>query len=87
MLKMYVNCLSSFLRSAKEHVLGLSGVSSAGDVEKADMSADDSVFEETIIAEYALVINGHSLVRYVTLFSIFLCSNYEFILCLFLFRY
>ncbi|XP_074488577.1 putative phospholipid-transporting ATPase IM [Sebastes fasciatus] len=49
------------LRSAKEHVLGLSGVSSAGDVEKADMSADDSVFEETIIAEYALVINGHSL--------------------------
>lgn len=28
------------------------------------MFADDSVFEETIIAEYALVINGHSLVRH-----------------------
>ncbi|XP_035810461.2 probable phospholipid-transporting ATPase IM isoform X1 [Amphiprion ocellaris] len=47
------------LRSAKEHILGLSRVSSAGDVEK--MCAEDSVFEETIIAEYALVINGHSL--------------------------
>ncbi|XP_071752711.2 phospholipid-transporting ATPase ID [Centroberyx gerrardi] len=49
------------LRSAKEQILGLSRVSSAGDVEKTDMSADDSVFEETIIAEYALIINGHSL--------------------------
>ncbi|KAM9352340.1 putative phospholipid-transporting ATPase IM [Symphorus nematophorus] len=49
------------LRSAKEHILGLSRVSSAGDVEKSDVFADDSVFEETIIAEYALVINGHSL--------------------------
>ncbi|XP_028263560.1 phospholipid-transporting ATPase ID isoform X2 [Parambassis ranga] len=46
------------LRTAKEHILGLSRVSSAGDVEK---SAGDSVFEEAIIAEYALVINGHSL--------------------------
>uniref|UniRef100_A0A8C4EX33 Phospholipid-transporting ATPase n=1 Tax=Dicentrarchus labrax TaxID=13489 RepID=A0A8C4EX33_DICLA len=36
-------------------------VSSVGDVEKTDMFADDSVFEEAIIAEYALVINGHSL--------------------------
>ncbi|XP_068579352.1 probable phospholipid-transporting ATPase IM [Cebidichthys violaceus] len=45
------------LRSAKEHIVGLSRVSSAGDVEKAD----DSVFEKNIIAEYALVINGHSL--------------------------
>ncbi|XP_069564255.1 probable phospholipid-transporting ATPase IM [Brachyistius frenatus] len=49
------------LRSAKEHILGLSRVGSAGDVEKTDMFADDSMFEETIIAEYALVINGHSL--------------------------
>nr|XP_046249228.1 probable phospholipid-transporting ATPase IM isoform X1 [Scatophagus argus] len=49
------------LRSAKEHILGVSRVSSAGDVEKTDMYADDSVSEETIIAEYALVINGHSL--------------------------
>ncbi|KAM4618220.1 LOW QUALITY PROTEIN: phospholipid-transporting ATPase ID [Polymixia lowei] len=49
------------LRSAKEHVLGLSRLSSAGDVEKSDVFADDSVFEETIISEYALVINGHSL--------------------------
>lgn len=58
---MYVYLLP---RSAKEHILGLSRVSSAGDVEKTDMFAEDSVFEETIIAEYALVINGHSLVRY-----------------------
>ncbi|TMS05803.1 putative phospholipid-transporting ATPase IM [Larimichthys crocea] len=49
------------LRSAKEHILGLSRVSSTGDVEKTNMFAVDSVFEETIIAEYALVINGHSL--------------------------
>uniref|UniRef100_A0A671W2Y3 Phospholipid-transporting ATPase n=1 Tax=Sparus aurata TaxID=8175 RepID=A0A671W2Y3_SPAAU len=49
------------LRSAKEHILGLSRVGSAGDVEKTDMFLHDSVFEETIIAEYALVINGHSL--------------------------
>ncbi|XP_042351750.1 probable phospholipid-transporting ATPase IM [Plectropomus leopardus] len=48
------------LRSATERILGLSRVSSEGDVEKADVSGD-SVFEETIIAEYALVINGHSL--------------------------
>lgn len=54
---------TSLLRNAKEHILSLSRVSSAGDVEKADMFGDDSVFEETIIAEYALVINGHSLVR------------------------
>lgn len=74
---MYVYVLSSIPRSAKEHILGLSRVSSAGDVEKTDMFADDSVFEETIIAEYALVINGHSLVRslnalhYVAFFSFF----------------
>ncbi|XP_059190532.1 probable phospholipid-transporting ATPase IM [Centropristis striata] len=49
------------LRSAKEHIIGLSRVSSAGGDEKVDVFADDSVFEETIIAEYALVINGHSL--------------------------
>ncbi|XP_071352110.1 probable phospholipid-transporting ATPase IM isoform X2 [Trachinotus anak] len=49
------------LRSAKEHILSLSRVSSAADVEKTDVFADDSMFEETIIAEYALVINGHSL--------------------------
>lgn len=61
---MYVYWLSSLLRSAKEHILGLSRVSSAGDVEKTDVFADDLVFEETIIAEYALVINGHSLVRH-----------------------
>ena len=61
---MFVNLLSSLLRSAKEQILGLSRVSSAGDVEKADMFADGSVYEDTIIAEYALVINGHSLVIY-----------------------
>lgn len=54
----------SLCRSAKEHILGLSRVSSTGDVEKTNMFAVDSVFEETIIAEYALVINGHSLVRH-----------------------
>lgn len=62
-LKMHVCWLSSLLRSAKGHILGLSRVSSAGDVEKTDLFTDDSLFEETIIAEYALVINGHSLVR------------------------
>uniref|UniRef100_A0A3Q2QIK5 Phospholipid-transporting ATPase n=1 Tax=Fundulus heteroclitus TaxID=8078 RepID=A0A3Q2QIK5_FUNHE len=49
------------LRSAKELILGLSRVNSTGDVEKGDMFAEDSVFEEAIIAEYALVVNGHSL--------------------------
>lgn len=49
------------LRSAKEHILGLSRVSSGGDVEKSEISGDDCVFEEAIIAEYALVINGNSL--------------------------
>ncbi|XP_029009045.1 probable phospholipid-transporting ATPase IM isoform X2 [Betta splendens] len=50
------------LRNAKERILGLSRVTSAaGDVGKTDVLADDSVFEETLIAEYALVINGHSL--------------------------
>ncbi|XP_038562061.1 phospholipid-transporting ATPase ID [Micropterus salmoides] len=48
------------LRSAKEHILGVSRVISAGDVQMKDVTADD-VFEETLIAEYALVINGHSL--------------------------
>lgn len=53
-----------FLRNAKKHILGRSRVSgAAGDAEKTSVFADDSVFEETIIAEYALVINGHSLVR------------------------
>ncbi|KAK5867217.1 hypothetical protein PBY51_011730 [Eleginops maclovinus] len=47
------------LRSAKEQILGPGRASSAGDVEKAEMFAD--VLEETIIEEYALVINGHSL--------------------------
>uniref|UniRef100_A0A4W5KG53 Phospholipid-transporting ATPase n=1 Tax=Hucho hucho TaxID=62062 RepID=A0A4W5KG53_9TELE len=36
-------------------------VSSTVDVEKTDEFSEDSVFEETIIAEYALIINGHSL--------------------------
>ncbi|CAB1322628.1 unnamed protein product [Coregonus sp. 'balchen'] len=33
---------------------------STADVEKTDEFSDDSVFEETIIAEYALIINGHT---------------------------
>ncbi|XP_062318632.1 probable phospholipid-transporting ATPase IM [Osmerus eperlanus] len=49
------------LRSAKEHILGLSRVGNGIDVEKTDACFDDSVFEETIIAEYALIFNGHSL--------------------------
>uniref|UniRef100_A0A8C4EZ78 Phospholipid-transporting ATPase n=1 Tax=Dicentrarchus labrax TaxID=13489 RepID=A0A8C4EZ78_DICLA len=50
---------------------------SVGDVEKTDMFADDSVFEEAIIAEYALVINGHSLVRYSTVLRL-TCVMYVF---------
>ncbi|KAL0968678.1 hypothetical protein UPYG_G00270100 [Umbra pygmaea] len=49
------------LRSAREHILGLSRVGSDVGLEKTEMLSDDSVFEETIIAEYALIINGHSL--------------------------
>ncbi|XP_075998000.1 phospholipid-transporting ATPase ID [Genypterus blacodes] len=49
------------LRSAKELILGLSRVSGGGDAEKSEMFADDFVFEESIIAEYALVITGYSL--------------------------
>ncbi|AWP08276.1 Phospholipid-translocating ATPase [Scophthalmus maximus] len=49
------------LRSAMEHIHSLSRAGIAGDADKSDMFADDSAFEETVIAEYALVINGHSL--------------------------
>lgn len=50
------------LRSAKRHILGLSRVNSAADVEKSDIELyPDSVLEEAIIAEYALVVNGNSL--------------------------
>ncbi|KAL2093381.1 hypothetical protein ACEWY4_010693 [Coilia grayii] len=50
------------LRSARERILGHScaKLSTAG---KSILSDSDSVFEETIIAEYALVINGHSLAQ------------------------
>ncbi|XP_074532860.1 phospholipid-transporting ATPase ID isoform X2 [Halichoeres trimaculatus] len=47
------------LRSAIDHILSLSRVCDTEDIAKTDASVD--VFEETIIAEYALVINGHSL--------------------------
>lgn len=61
------SCVCFLLRNAKERILGLSRVSNAaGDFGKTDVLADDSMFEETLIAEYALVINGHSLVRYST---------------------
>uniref|UniRef100_A0A673IBU0 Phospholipid-transporting ATPase n=1 Tax=Sinocyclocheilus rhinocerous TaxID=307959 RepID=A0A673IBU0_9TELE len=36
-------------------------ISSGLDMEKTELYSSDSVFEETIIAEYALIINGHSL--------------------------
>ncbi|KAK1789851.1 hypothetical protein P4O66_015724 [Electrophorus voltai] len=51
------------LKNAKERITGPSRekISIGQDVGKSDMYASDSVFEETIIAEYALVINGHSL--------------------------
>ncbi|XP_076863534.1 phospholipid-transporting ATPase ID isoform X3 [Brachyhypopomus gauderio] len=51
------------LKNAKERIVGPSREKFSGgqDTEKPDMYASDSVFEETIIAEYALVINGHSL--------------------------
>ncbi|XP_063053157.1 probable phospholipid-transporting ATPase IM [Engraulis encrasicolus] len=50
------------LRGARERILGPSSakLSTAG---KSTSSGSDSVFEETIIAEYALVINGHSLAQ------------------------
>lgn len=53
------------LRNAKERIMGPNKerFTSGQDVTKTDMYASDSVFEETIIAEYALIINGHSLVR------------------------
>uniref|UniRef100_A0A669CC41 Phospholipid-transporting ATPase n=1 Tax=Oreochromis niloticus TaxID=8128 RepID=A0A669CC41_ORENI len=50
-------------------------VSSAGHVEKTDAFADDSVFEEAIIAEYALVINGHSLLEHILLDLACLCKT------------
>lgn len=59
------------LRNAKERIMGPNKerFSSGQDVGKTDMYASDSVFEETIIAEYALIINGHSLVRSLVHFS------------------
>nr|XP_055048068.1 probable phospholipid-transporting ATPase IM isoform X2 [Misgurnus anguillicaudatus] len=51
------------LRAAKETIMGPSRdkFSSDANMEKTELYSSDSVFEETIIAEYALVINGHSL--------------------------
>ncbi|XP_687715.4 probable phospholipid-transporting ATPase IM isoform X1 [Danio rerio] len=51
------------LRTAKERIMGPSKdkFSSGLDMEKTELYSVDSVFEETIIAEYALIINGHSL--------------------------
>uniref|UniRef100_A0AAY4CVD9 Phospholipid-transporting ATPase n=1 Tax=Denticeps clupeoides TaxID=299321 RepID=A0AAY4CVD9_9TELE len=47
------------LRKAKSHILGISSEKcSNGESGKAQLYNSDSVFEETIIAEYALVING-----------------------------
>ncbi|XP_048112073.1 probable phospholipid-transporting ATPase IM [Alosa alosa] len=50
------------LRRAKEQILGPSSakLSATG---KSFSSTSDSVFEETIIAEYGLIINGHSLAQ------------------------
>ncbi|XP_057186002.1 phospholipid-transporting ATPase ID isoform X2 [Triplophysa rosa] len=51
------------LRAAKESIMGPSReiFSDGPDTEKTDIYSSDSVFEETIISEYALIINGHSL--------------------------
>ncbi|XP_051548243.1 phospholipid-transporting ATPase ID-like isoform X4 [Myxocyprinus asiaticus] len=51
------------LRNAKERIVGPSRekLSSVTNMEKTDLYSSDSVFEETIITEYALIINGHSL--------------------------
>ncbi|XP_046715041.1 phospholipid-transporting ATPase ID isoform X4 [Silurus meridionalis] len=51
------------LRNAKERIMGpdKERFASSQELRKTDMYASDSVFEETIIAEYALIINGHSL--------------------------
>lgn len=56
------------LRTAKERIMGPSREKFSGgpDTEKTDIYSSDSVFEETIISEYALIINGHSLVRVLT---------------------
>lgn len=50
---------------AKERIMGpgKDKFSSGLDMEKTELYSSDSVFEETIIAEFALIINGHSLVR------------------------
>uniref|UniRef100_A0A672SN62 Phospholipid-transporting ATPase n=1 Tax=Sinocyclocheilus grahami TaxID=75366 RepID=A0A672SN62_SINGR len=51
------------LRMARERIMGpgKDKFSSGLDMEKTELYSSDSVFEETIIAEYALIINGHSL--------------------------
>ncbi|KAM7151887.1 putative phospholipid-transporting ATPase IM isoform 4-T4 [Macrochelys suwanniensis] len=51
------------LRKAKEHLFGQSKDLSNGHVfcEKMQESKQDSVLEETVTGDYALVINGHSL--------------------------
>ncbi|KAK3525638.1 hypothetical protein QTP70_002547 [Hemibagrus guttatus] len=51
------------LRNAKKRIMGPNKerFTSGQDESKSDIYASDSVFEETIIAEYALIINGHSL--------------------------
>lgn len=65
------SCFCFMLRNARERIMGPNKetVGSGQDLRKSDMYASDSVFEETIIAEYALIINGHSLVR-----SLMCCS-------------
>lgn len=66
-------------RSAKEDILGLSRTSSPGNAEKTEKFTEGPHLEETLIAEYALVITGHSLVRLkcVTFPGIFLYSAFS----------
>ncbi|KAJ8398267.1 hypothetical protein AAFF_G00428370 [Aldrovandia affinis] len=51
------------LRGARERIVGPRSEvpNGATDAEKADRNRKDSVFEETFTAEYALIVNGHSL--------------------------
>lgn len=49
--------------------MATSRVRSRGGVGGADVSANEPLYEETVIEEYALVINGHSLVLSISLSS------------------
>lgn len=57
MLQMFCLC-----REAKGHIMATSRVSWRGSVGGADAAADVPLYEEAVIEEFGLVIDGHSLV-------------------------